>query len=49
MSEMLSVLRNARTSELLGMLGQLVGLGLFATLVYSYGNALIEACVRGVH
>ena len=48
MSEMLSVLRNSKTSEVAGVLGKVVGMGLFAVLVYSYCNVLIEACVRSV-
>ena len=46
MSEMLSVLRHSKASELLGIVGKLVGVGLFAALLYSYANVLIEACVR---
>lgn len=49
MSEMLAVLRSTRASDVFGVLGKLVGVGLFGTLVYSYCNVLIEACVRGVH
>ena len=48
-SEMLSVLKSSRVSEVVGIVGKLVGVGLFATLVYSYCNVLIEACVRSVH
>ncbi|MES1208289.1 MAG: hypothetical protein ABUS79_20325 [Pseudomonadota bacterium] len=46
MAEVLSVLRNTRTSELLGVVGKLIGVGLFAGLIYSYCNVLVEACVR---
>lgn len=46
---MLSVLKSSRVSEVVGIVGKLVGVGLFATLVYSYCNVLIEACVRSVH
>jgi hypothetical protein len=49
MSEMLAVLRNSKATDVVGVLGKLVGAGLFAALVYSYCNVLIEACVRGVH
>lgn len=49
MSAMLAVLRNSKPSDVVSVLGKLVGAGLFATLVYSYCNVLIEACVRGVH
>lgn len=48
MAEMLSVLRHSRTSERLGIVGKLVGVGVFAALIYSYCNVLIEACFRGV-
>jgi hypothetical protein len=46
MVEILSVFRNSRASDLLGVLGKLVGVGVFAALIYSYSNVLIEACVH---
>lgn len=48
MGEMLSVLKSSKASEVAGVLGKVVGMGLFAVLVYSYCNVLIEACVRSV-
>lgn len=48
MGEMLSVLRSSKASEVAGVLGKVVGTGLFAALVYSYCNVLLDACVRGV-
>ena len=48
MGEVLSVLRHSRASELLGIAGKLVGVGVFAALIYSYCNVLIEACLRGL-
>jgi hypothetical protein len=47
MREMLSTVRESKTSEVMGVVGQLIGVGLFAALIYSYGNVLIEACIRG--
>lgn len=48
LGEMMSVIRHSRPSELLGVLGKLVGIGLLAVLIYSYCNVLIEACVHHV-
>ncbi|MBC8132484.1 MAG: hypothetical protein H7X95_05835 [Deltaproteobacteria bacterium] len=48
MNEMLSVLKTVRATEVAIVLGKLVGMGLFAILVYSYCSVLIEAGVRGV-
>jgi hypothetical protein len=47
-SEILSVLRQSKASELAGLVGKLVGVGVFAALIYSYCNVLIEACFRGL-
>ena len=46
MQEVMAVLKSTRASEVVGMVGKLIGVGLFATLVYSYCNVLIETCVR---
>ena len=48
MGEMVSVLKSSKAGEVAGMLGKVIGIGLFAVLVYSSCNALIEACVRSV-
>ena len=45
-TEMLSVLRHSKSSDLLVMAGKLIGVGLFAALVYSYCNVLIETLAR---
>jgi hypothetical protein len=42
-------LRNPRLGAWAGLAGKLIGLGLFATLVYTYCNVLLEACIRGIH
>ena len=47
-NEWLAVLKQIHFGEWAGIFGKLVGVGLFATLVYSYCNVLIEACIRGV-
>jgi len=47
-SEWSAVLKQIRFGEWAGIIGKLVGVGVFATLVYSYCNVLIESCIRGV-
>jgi hypothetical protein len=44
-----SMVRQTRPIEWASLIGKLVGAGLFATLVYTYCNVLIEACIRGIH
>jgi hypothetical protein len=44
-----SMFRQTRPFEWASLIGKLVGAGLFATLVYTYCNVLIEACIRGIH
>lgn len=48
MAEIMSVLRSAKAGEVAGIAGKLIGVGLFAVLLYSYANVLIEACVSGI-
>ena len=48
MAEIMSVLRSAKAGEVAGIAGKLIGVGLFAALIYSYANVLIEACVRRI-
>jgi hypothetical protein len=45
MAEIISVLRSAKAGEVAGIAGKLIGVGLFAALLYSYASVLIEACV----
>ena len=45
----LSMLKHTRAAEWAGLVAKLIGAGLFATLVYTYCNVLIEACIRGIH
>jgi hypothetical protein len=49
MSAMLSVLKQMRMRDLLGLTGRLVGLGLFVGLVYTYCHVLVESCFQGIH
>jgi hypothetical protein len=49
MEGMLSVLKQFKASDLLGIAGKLLGIGLFGALMYTYCNVLIETCFRGVH
>jgi hypothetical protein len=48
MGEMMSLLRSAKAGEMVGIAGKLIGVGLFAALIYSYANVLIEACVNRI-
>ena len=48
MAEIMSILRSAKASEVAGIAGKLIGVGLFAALLYSYANVLIEACVSRI-
>lgn len=45
----LSMLKHTRIGEWASLFAKLVGAALFATLVYTYCNVLIEACIRGIH
>jgi hypothetical protein len=45
----LSMLRHTRAAEWAVLFAKLIGAALFATLVYTYCNVLIEACIRGIH
>lgn len=44
-----ALLKSRRLAAGLGLLGKLIGLGLFATIVYTYCNVLIDSCIRGIH
>ena len=46
---LVALLKSRRLAAWLGLLGKLIGLGLFATIVYTYCNVLIESCIRGIH
>lgn len=48
MAEIMSVLRSSKASEVAGIAGKLIGVGLFAALIYSYASVLIESLVRSV-
>lgn len=48
MTEIMSVLRSAKAGEVAGIAGKLIGVALFAVLLYSYANVLIEACVSSI-
>jgi hypothetical protein len=48
MAEIMSVLRNSKASEVAGIAGKVIGVGLFAALLYNYASVLIEACVSRV-
>lgn len=48
MSAIVSVLRQMRMRDLVGLTGRVVGLGLFVGLVYTYCHVLVEGCFRGI-
>jgi ABC-type Na+ efflux pump permease subunit len=48
MAEIMSVLRSSKASEVAGIAGKVIGVGLFAALLYNYASVLIEACVNHV-
>jgi hypothetical protein len=48
-SVFVALLKSRRLGAWFGLLGKLIGLGLFATIVYTYCNVLIESCIRGIH
>jgi hypothetical protein len=48
-SALVALLKNRRLGYFVGLMGKLIGLGLFATIVYTYCNVLIESCIRGIH
>ena len=49
MSQMLSVLKHLKVTDLLGLAGRLAGLALFVGLLYTYCQVLVETCFRGLH
>jgi hypothetical protein len=38
-----------RTNESVGFAAKVIGIGVFAGLMLTYCNALIDACFRGLH
>jgi hypothetical protein len=48
-SAFVALLKSRHLGLWVGRLGKLIGLGLFATIVYTYCNVLIESCIRGIH
>ncbi len=38
-----------RSSESVGFAAKVIGIGVFAGLMLTYCNALIDACFRGLH
>jgi hypothetical protein len=38
-----------RTNESMGFAAKVIGIGVFAGLMLTYCNALIDACFRGLH
>jgi hypothetical protein len=49
MSQMLSVLKHLKVTDVMAMAGRLAGLALFVGLVYTYCHVLVETCLRGLH
>jgi hypothetical protein len=49
MTALVKRLRGARGSGTLGFAAKVIGIGLFAGLMLTYCNALIDACFSGLH
>jgi hypothetical protein len=41
--------QRGRSSESVGFAAKVIGIGVFAGLMLTYCNALIDACFRGLH
>jgi hypothetical protein len=49
MGEAAEVPERPRSKESVGFAAKVIGIGVFAGLVLTYCNALIDACFRGLH
>lgn len=47
-SSVLSVLKDLKAREILGLTGRFLGFGLFLALILTYCHDLLETCFRGI-